>query len=144
MAKLRSAETSRDRILLSAQNLIMERGFAGTSIDDILKDAGLTKGAFFHYFKGKALSQMPGREREGLRHLERAAQLEPNNYTITADAAEAFLAAGMSTKASRLAQQALSIDPTNEKASEVMRRLEAPEEPEKDGGGLLGRLRRKG
>jgi tetratricopeptide (TPR) repeat protein len=97
-----------------------------------------------HYFKGKALSQLPGRAREGLRHLEKAAQLEPNNHTINAEAAEAFLAVGMSTKASRLAQQALSIDPTNERANEVMRRLEAPEEPEKDGGGLLGRLRRKG
>ncbi len=32
----------------------MAQGFAGTSIDDILKKAELTKGAFFHYFKGKA------------------------------------------------------------------------------------------
>lgn len=32
----------------------MAQGFAGTTIDDILKKAELTKGAFFHYFKGKA------------------------------------------------------------------------------------------
>lgn len=31
----------------------MAQGFAGTSIDEILNQAGLTKGAFFHYFKGK-------------------------------------------------------------------------------------------
>ncbi len=31
----------------------MQRGYAGTSVDDILKSAGLTKGAFFHHFKGK-------------------------------------------------------------------------------------------
>jgi len=96
-----------------------------------------------HYFKGKALCQVAGRERDGLRHFERAVQLEPGNHTINADAAEAFLAVGMSTKASRLAQQALALDPTNEKASMVLRRLEAPDEPDKDGG-LLGRLRRKG
>jgi len=47
------AENTRDRILDAARSLIMEQGFAGTSIDDILKDAGLTKGAFFHHFKGK-------------------------------------------------------------------------------------------
>ena len=47
-------EHSRDRILDAAQGLVMAQGFAGTSIDDILKKAGLTKGAFFHYFKGKA------------------------------------------------------------------------------------------
>jgi TetR/AcrR family transcriptional repressor of nem operon len=32
----------------------MAKGFAGTSIDDIIKDAALTKGAFFHHFKSKA------------------------------------------------------------------------------------------
>lgn len=47
-------ENSRDRILDAAQGLVMSKGFAGTSIDDILKKAELTKGAFFHYFKGKA------------------------------------------------------------------------------------------
>jgi TetR/AcrR family transcriptional regulator, transcriptional repressor for nem operon len=44
---------TRERILQSAEALIMDNGFAGTSIDEILKSAGLTKGAFFHYFKGK-------------------------------------------------------------------------------------------
>lgn len=32
----------------------MAKGFAGTSIDDVLRETGLTKGAFFHHFKGKA------------------------------------------------------------------------------------------
>ena len=50
----RKSENTRERILQAAEALIMEGGFAGTSIDDILKSAGLTKGAFFHYFKGKA------------------------------------------------------------------------------------------
>ena len=48
----RKGENTRERILQAADALIMESGFAGTSIDDILKSAGLTKGAFFHYFKG--------------------------------------------------------------------------------------------
>jgi len=48
------SENSRDRILDAAQGLVMSKGFAGTSIDDILKKVELTKGAFFHYFKGKA------------------------------------------------------------------------------------------
>ena len=48
------SENTRDRIVEAAEGLIMGQGFAGTSIDDILKSAGLTKGAFFHHFKGKA------------------------------------------------------------------------------------------
>jgi len=50
----RNSENTRERILASARTLIMANGFAGTSIDQILKSTGLTKGAFFHHFKGKA------------------------------------------------------------------------------------------
>jgi TetR/AcrR family transcriptional repressor of nem operon len=47
-------ELTRAKILDAAKALVMAKGFAGTSIDDILKSAELTKGAFFHHFKGKA------------------------------------------------------------------------------------------
>ena len=50
----RKSEHTRDRILDAAERLVMAQGFAGTSIDDILKSTELTKGAFFHHFKGKA------------------------------------------------------------------------------------------
>lgn len=50
----RRGEDTRNRILEAASSLVMANGFAGSSIDEILKVAGLTKGAFFHYFKGKA------------------------------------------------------------------------------------------
>ena len=46
-------QDTRDRILDTAQSLIMERGFSATSLDDILKATGVTKGAFFHHFKSK-------------------------------------------------------------------------------------------
>ena len=46
-------ESSRDRILDAAKRLVMEQGFAGTSIDDVLKESGAAKGSFFHHFKGK-------------------------------------------------------------------------------------------
>jgi TetR/AcrR family transcriptional repressor of nem operon len=50
----KKAADTRERILDAAQHLVMAKGFAGTSIDEIVTDAGLTKGAFFHHFKGKA------------------------------------------------------------------------------------------
>lgn len=46
-------EQTRMRILAAAEPLVMESGFAATSLDDILTAAGLTKGAFFHHFKSK-------------------------------------------------------------------------------------------
>jgi len=47
-------QRTRERILAVAESLILRRGFAGTSLDDILAATGLTKGAFFHHFRGKA------------------------------------------------------------------------------------------
>ena len=48
------AEATRERLLQAAKKLVMSKGFAGMSIDDVLKETGLTKGAFFHHFKSKA------------------------------------------------------------------------------------------
>lgn len=44
---------TRARIMDAAEGLILDRGFAGTSVDAILERAGLTKGAFFHHFPTK-------------------------------------------------------------------------------------------
>jgi TetR/AcrR family transcriptional repressor of nem operon len=46
-------EQTRERILAATEPLILRQGFAGTSLDDILRATDLTKGAFFHHFKGK-------------------------------------------------------------------------------------------
>ncbi|MDW4551460.1 TetR/AcrR family transcriptional regulator [Defluviimonas sp. D31] len=48
------AEATRERLLKAAKQLVMSKGFAGMSIDDVLKATDLTKGAFFHHFKSKA------------------------------------------------------------------------------------------
>ena len=48
------ANSSRERILSTAEAIILKRGFAGTTIDDILEKAAITKGGFFYHFNGKA------------------------------------------------------------------------------------------
>lgn len=48
----------RERLLDAGQRLMVTTGFAATSIDRICAAAGVTKGAFFHYFPSKeALAQ---------------------------------------------------------------------------------------
>jgi len=49
----KKGEQTRDRILDTAQSLILDRGFAGVSLDQIIQGLGLTKGAFFHHFRNK-------------------------------------------------------------------------------------------
>jgi len=46
------ADATKDRILEVAQNLILQKGFSGTSIDEIIQSADITKGGFFYHFKG--------------------------------------------------------------------------------------------
>jgi TetR/AcrR family transcriptional regulator, transcriptional repressor for nem operon len=49
----RDGTATRDRILDAAQRIVLERGFAATSVDAVLAEAPATKGAFFHHFPSK-------------------------------------------------------------------------------------------
>jgi TetR/AcrR family transcriptional repressor of nem operon len=49
---------TREKLLAAAEALILQHGYAGMSLDSLLQQTGLTKGAFFHHFSGKgALAQ---------------------------------------------------------------------------------------
>jgi AcrR family transcriptional regulator len=50
---VRHPTDTRDRIVQTARNLFSSYGFGGTSLHDILSAVGITKGAFYHYFKSK-------------------------------------------------------------------------------------------
>jgi AcrR family transcriptional regulator len=49
---LQSLDTS-SRILTKAMKIFLEKGYHGTSIDDITQAAGVTKGALYWHFKSK-------------------------------------------------------------------------------------------
>lgn len=46
-------KNARTRLLEAATDVIRQKGFAATSIDDLYQSVGVTKGAFFHHFKTK-------------------------------------------------------------------------------------------
>ncbi len=50
----RSGAETRERILDAATELALDRGFAAASLDDVLGQSGVTKGAFYHHFDSKA------------------------------------------------------------------------------------------
>jgi len=53
IARSGSKRDTRARILQTATQVIRAHGYAASSVDDICREAGVTKGAFFHHFKSK-------------------------------------------------------------------------------------------
>lgn len=45
--------SARDKLLEAAVKLIRAQGYAGTSVEQLCAEAGVTKGAFFHHFSSK-------------------------------------------------------------------------------------------
>ena len=50
----RRATNTKSRILKAARTLYSTHGFEGTTLGDIITACGITKGAFYHYFKSTA------------------------------------------------------------------------------------------
>ena len=47
------SEATRQALVDSAVDLFTKRGYAGTSLDEVVKRARVTKGALYHHFSGK-------------------------------------------------------------------------------------------
>ncbi len=52
--KPRSVETNRDKLLTAAELAIIEKGFAATSIEELITEVGITKSGFFYHFRDKS------------------------------------------------------------------------------------------
>ena len=47
-------EQTRERIIESARKLFNQRGFESVSVNEIMSEAGLTRGGFYSYFASKS------------------------------------------------------------------------------------------
>lgn len=53
MALTMEEHDSRSTILATGQRMMSRKGFSGVGLTEILKDAGVPKGSFYHYFESK-------------------------------------------------------------------------------------------
>ena len=53
MKKTDETPLTKEKLYDAALGLILSKGFVGTSVDDICREAKVTKGSFFHYFRSK-------------------------------------------------------------------------------------------
>lgn len=49
----RKGAATRERILEIAQHAVLSKGFAATSIEEVIAEAGITKSGFFYHFRDK-------------------------------------------------------------------------------------------
>jgi TetR/AcrR family transcriptional repressor of nem operon len=50
---MRKGEATRERVIEIAEASVLAKGFAATSIEEIIAEAGITKSGFFYHFKDK-------------------------------------------------------------------------------------------
>ena len=53
MSLIGPLRNAREKLLGTALRLVREKGYDATSVDDLCRSAGVTKGAFFHHFVSK-------------------------------------------------------------------------------------------
>jgi TetR/AcrR family transcriptional repressor of nem operon len=72
----RDGTATKARILDTAERLVIENGFAATSLDEVIAESATSKGAFFHHFDSKlelARSLVARYAATDIEHLRRAA-----------------------------------------------------------------------
>lgn len=53
MRTAQARSPKKEKLLQAAERLMLKQGYPATTVDAICTAAGVTKGGFFHYFKGK-------------------------------------------------------------------------------------------
>lgn len=121
------ASDTRDRLIASARYLFWERGFAGTSMSDLLAHAEVNSGSFYHFFESK--EALLRSVLEGYIHALRPMVVEPAFATTDDPIARIFaILAGYRERILQtecrygcpLGRLALEIDPENRPAHSLI------------------------
>ncbi len=98
------SEATRGKLLAVARGLFRSRGYARTSLEEIVSRAGVTKGAFYHHFPDKkALFVAVLHEIEkGLMEASAAGASGPDSWSRFRAGCRAFLEASMDPAVQRI------------------------------------------
>jgi AcrR family transcriptional regulator len=105
--KAEQSQATRTRLLAAARDLFAERGYAGVGTEEIVRAAGVTRGALYHHFEGKKQlfeAVYEELERELVEGLARSAELQTSDpLEVLRIGALAFLDASEDPAVQRIA-----------------------------------------
>ena len=99
------SETTTGELLEAAEALFTEHGYADTSIEDIVRAAGMTRGALYHHFDGKASvfqAVFERQQRQLARRLIAATRDEPDVWSQIRRGCDEFLRATLDPAVRRI------------------------------------------
>lgn len=76
---------AKEKLTKSALKLMLHQGYGATSVDQMCSDAGVSKGSFYHFFKGKEVIGLAALEQFS---LERAPMFEAAAHNSISDPLE--------------------------------------------------------
>ena len=53
MRSMTKGEATREKLLAATERAVLDKGFAATSIDELIAEVGITKSGFFYHFRDK-------------------------------------------------------------------------------------------
>ncbi|MEW2359378.1 TetR/AcrR family transcriptional regulator [Spirillospora sp. NPDC029432] len=97
VTRVEQRERTRRTLLRTGRSLFAARGYGGVGLAEIVEAAGVTKGALYHHFDGKAAlfrAVLEEVQREVGDAVARAADVHEDSWTRLTAGCRAFLAAG--------------------------------------------------
>jgi AcrR family transcriptional regulator len=104
--KAAQGETTRAQLIATARALFGERGYAAVGTEEIVRSAGVTRGALYHHFEGKAdlfRAVFEEVERELAERIAREALSHEDVWEAHLSAVELFLDACQEPEVQRIA-----------------------------------------
>ena len=104
--KARQAAGTRSQLVAVGRRLFAERGFAGTSTEEIVVQAGVTRGALYYHFRNKEdlfRAVLADLEQEIYEHVTAVSMAEPEPWAGVLAGCGAFLDACLDPAVQRIA-----------------------------------------
>jgi AcrR family transcriptional regulator len=98
-------EATRARLLRVARRCFVERGYQSVPAEDLVREAGLTRGALYHHFGGKEglfIALYEQIQREVTERIDGAAHAEPDAWGALRAGCHAFLEACVDPEVQRI------------------------------------------